>query len=158
MIIRLFKKNDARDVFETHELAVKKVMGEFYSPKQIIALTENSEAYNWAETLSSKTLALVADTGIKVVGFADLDKNQENSGYMQHLYVNPSYHGQGIGSKLVKDLEALARQIGINQITLEASINAHCFYRNRGYEGNRPSIKLFDGIEFEVYKMSKLIA
>ena len=40
--------------------------------------------------------------------------------YLEDIYITPEYRGNGIGTKILKHLELIARDKKVNQITLEA--------------------------------------
>jgi len=49
------------------------------------------------------------------------------------LYVDPPFSRRGIGSRLLDVVEAELARAGWSEVRLEASPNAHNFYRKRGY-------------------------
>ncbi|MFD2681920.1 GNAT family N-acetyltransferase [Bacillus seohaeanensis] len=79
----------------------------------------------------------------KIVGMIGLVKGfyYEMDGFYVRivaLVVDSNYRNQGIGKKLLEEAEMWARKIGANGIGLNSGnrserINAHNFYKNRGY-------------------------
>ena len=55
-------------------------------------------------------------------------------GILRQMAVLDNFQGLGLGAKLVKYLEKLAKERGINEITLDARFNAIPFYEKLGYE------------------------
>ena len=49
-------------------------------------------------------------------------------------YVVPEAARRGVGSALVKEMECIARDRGVTQLELHASVNAEPFYAALGYE------------------------
>lgn len=86
---------------------------------------------------------LLASYEDKVVGMIGLFKGyyyEMDGSYVRivALVVDSNYRNKGIGNKLVEEAECWARKIGANGIGLNSGnrperINAHKFYRNRGY-------------------------
>ncbi len=86
---------------------------------------------------------LLASYEGKVVGMIGLNKGyyyELDGSYVRivALVVDPNYRNKGIGNKLVEEAECWARKngatgIGLNSGNRPERINAHKFYKNRGY-------------------------
>ena len=86
---------------------------------------------------------LLASYEGKVVGMVGLFKGyyyEMDGCYVRivALVVDPNYRNKGIGKKLLEEAECWARNIGATGIGLNSGnrqerIDAHKFYRNRGY-------------------------
>ena len=89
---------------------------------------------------ASMPLLLRAGGGVVVeeegqaVGYALLDAD---SGEVDAVFVEPSWHGQGIGQVLLRAVEALARDNGLDKLFLSASLNAVPFYERAGFRALR---------------------
>ena len=57
------------------------------------------------------------------------------------LYTSPPQAGRGIGTRLLRFVEAELERLGYAEATLDASVNAEAFYRRRGYEATGPRPK-----------------
>ena len=96
-----------------------------------------AEAEAWAANLTVAGMeqkireldVWVAQTTDSIVGWGAI-KNDKLEG----LYTDPDAAGRGIGSELLRLLEALMRERGITMIRAEASLNAEEFYLRRGYQ------------------------
>lgn len=51
------------------------------------------------------------------------------------IFVLPGFMQQGIGMKVLNYLECLARDLGLEEVNLDAMLNAADFYRRCGYMG-----------------------
>ena len=56
------------------------------------------------------------------------------------LFVLPGSIGRGFGRQMLEHLEQVALELGIEEVVLDATLNAADFYRSRGYEGGEQSI------------------
>lgn len=56
------------------------------------------------------------------------------------LFVLPAYMGQGLGKAMLAHLECVARQQAIEQVVLDATLNAVSFYRACGYVGDEQAV------------------
>jgi N-acetylglutamate synthase-like GNAT family acetyltransferase len=52
---------------------------------------------------------------------------------LRTLFVEPELQGSGVGARLVAHLEAHARQAGVTELKLSASLTARGFYERLGY-------------------------
>jgi GNAT superfamily N-acetyltransferase len=55
-------------------------------------------------------------------------------GVLAATFVDPEHAGQGIGRQIVEHLETLAREAGVETLTVHASLNAVGFYETLGFE------------------------
>jgi len=55
------------------------------------------------------------------------------------IFVLPGFMHQGVGRKVLDHLECLARQLGLEEVNLEATLNAADFYRRCGFVGDEPA-------------------
>ncbi|NWD03127.1 GNAT family N-acetyltransferase, partial [Pseudomonas sp. P7779] len=70
-----------------------------------------------------------------VTGMLDLANNEIGA-----LFVLPGFTGRGIGKQILAYLEALAQELGIEEVILDATLNAADFYRRCGYVGDEQAI------------------
>lgn len=75
--------------------------------------------------------AIVAERDRGIVGYTVVDVDERE---LEALFVAPDHFRCGHGSKLLARAEALARQEGIDILTLSAALNAIDFYLAHGYE------------------------
>lgn len=62
-------------------------------------------------------------------------KNYSGWFYLTDLFVEKAYRGQGLGAKLLGDLEAKIQSLGVENIwTWTAGYEAPSFYQKQGYE------------------------
>lgn len=71
----------------------------------------------------------VAETGGTVAGWGAIRGDR-----LEGLYTDPQFANRGIGTELLRLLEALTRERGFSVMHAHASANALRFYLQRGYE------------------------
>jgi len=72
------------------------------------------------------------------------------------LYVDPRYGRRGIGRELLDNLEEVARERGLPDLELKASLKAVAFYLACGYERvAEAALRLSDGTELRCVRMRK---
>ncbi|MFV3402421.1 MULTISPECIES: GNAT family N-acetyltransferase [Pseudomonas] len=133
--IRRATQDDAEDAYAIRCQAILAQCPPFYGAQL---------AHAWAHVPHSEGFtALVAEhfhlaclQGQSVAtGMIDL-----NSGELGALFVLPGYMGRGIARAMVGHLEAIAVAAGLDEIHLDATLNAAPFYRRCGYVGDNQGV------------------
>ncbi len=96
-----------------------------------------ADAESWTATLTIDGMGKklrdleiwVAEVGGAVVGWGAIRGDR-----LEGLYTIPEFAGRGIGTELLRMLESLVHERGIQVMRAEASLNAEEFYLRRGYE------------------------
>jgi putative acetyltransferase len=77
---------------------------------------------------------------------------------LRACYVLPEAARRGCGSALVQEIERLAREHGLAQLQLAASLNAEPFYAARGYHvRERSEVVLRNGLRMAAVWMEKTL-
>ncbi len=113
MELRIGKQADAVHVREVAYSAMHS-FGLTPDPKGI-----DIELGRFGEKLDILLLQLVACEGNKVTGCISLSRLDSSIGKLSGFYVDASYHGQGIGKKLIARVIDHAKSISLNGIYLE---------------------------------------
>lgn len=102
------------------------------------------------------TTMLVAESGGDIVGFGDIAPSSRE---LRSLYVSPGAGRKGIGGKLLQKLEAIAREQGVIEVWLTASLTAEPFYAAHGYVSDgQEEHRLLSGRKMICIKMHKSLA
>lgn len=104
------------------------------------------------QTLLSN-IAYVAEINESLVGFGDMT----DQGYLDRLYVHHNYQRMGIASSIVRKLEELALELGIDNINTHASITAKPFFESFGYVVCKQQEVDIRGVKLVNFIMSKVL-
>jgi GNAT superfamily N-acetyltransferase len=127
MDVRAFEPGDAQQVAALIRRALREVNSADYSPEVIASLCEYFAPDTLCEFMLRRDV-LVAVVDGAVVGTASIEE-----GVVYTVFVHPQYHGRGIGTRLVKEIEGLAMALGHSTIRIPASVTAVGFYTKLGY-------------------------
>lgn len=108
---------------------------------------------------SPDTIAIVADVGKPMAGFAVMHFGDENA-HLNLLAVEPTYRRRGIGRDMLQWLESSCSVAGIVRVSLEVradNVPAIRFYQSRGYESGDRIPRYYCGQETAL-RMTRRIA
>jgi GNAT superfamily N-acetyltransferase len=92
-----------------------------------------------------------------LVGIGRLHRVAENHGQVRYMAVDPAQRSHGVGKAILRELEARAIELGIQEINLNARREAVPFYQKNGYQVLRSAHTLFGTIpHFEMWKRLRL--
>lgn len=129
LILRLATEADRRALWQLHARSVEALCQGAYSPHEVKTWVELLRPDGYLRPEQPRTVLLAERAGA-LVGFGQLDPML---GELEALYVAPEEAGHGVGSSLLTSLELMAWQAGAAALSLDASLNAETFYRERGY-------------------------
>jgi predicted GNAT family N-acyltransferase len=116
----------------------------------------------WNQPLGSEVLAdeseaihamVIEDD--QIIGVARMHKSGENQGQVRCVAVAAEAQGKGVGKAVMLHLEEKAKEMGMQEIVLEARENAVPFYKSIGYVIEKESYLLFE--EIQHFRMKKEI-
>lgn len=82
------------------------------------------------ELLSHNHFIGAFDEASRMVGFSSMNKD----GYLHSMFVHKDWQGKGVATQLLSEVEHIARQWGVAEITSEVSLTARPFFEKKGYE------------------------
>lgn len=127
--VRAMESDDLAALRSLFADTVRQINCRDYSPAQIEAWAAGAQnEAQWRSRLAS-TQVFVAEQAGEIVGFTNL----EPDGHIDLFYVHAQRQGQGIGRKLLSQLEATAQSQGLRRLYTEASITAKPFFLKRGF-------------------------
>lgn len=105
------------------------------------------------EVIRTQPLVVAETTGGAVVGMGFLD---QTTGEVNAIFVHPEYQRRGIGTKILLELEQIARNSGLECLRLSATLNSVPFYKAAGYaELAESNYSHPNGFELRCVVMSK---
>jgi ribosomal protein S18 acetylase RimI-like enzyme len=128
MKIRKFRDEDAEKVSHIIRRALNEVNIKDY-PKSVIVYVSNNNTPSKLIKRSRLRDVYVIVNGDRILGTAGLESNNISS-----VFVDPTFHGKGIGQRLMRHVEQVAKRRGIDRLTLTSSLTAMGFYEKLGYK------------------------
>lgn len=124
--IREYQPEDLSHVLDVFEQAVFATTEYTRAQQQAWAFSAQDTA-RWKQKLQ-RYYTLVATQETTITGFGSID----STGYIDFLFVLPSFQNQGVGSLLYDGLESWAKQNELPVISLDSSLDAAAFFRSKG--------------------------
>ena len=103
-----------------------------------------------------KTKYIVAVDDFLPVATCRLYPEDENTMMLGRIVVLPEYRRQGLGTLVVQEAEAWARELGFTTAVVESRDNKIAFYEQMGYVADME--QRIEGETFVCYRMEKQIA
>ncbi|UZE09644.1 GNAT family N-acetyltransferase [Pseudomonas sp. B21-053] len=129
--IRRATPSDAQIAFEIRLQAIRHQCIGAYTEEQMLAWTAGV-AKDGYDILMDKHFYLGCIDGEPVAtGMLGLESREIGA-----IFVLPGFMQRGIGLKILNHLEGLARDLGLEEVNLDATLNATEFYRRCGYIGD----------------------
>ncbi|KAA8554572.1 MULTISPECIES: GNAT family N-acetyltransferase [Pseudomonas] len=126
---------DANAAFDIRRAAIRSQCIGAYTAEQM-ALWTRGKAEDGYSALMDKPFYLGWLNGEPVAtGMLDLANNEVGA-----LFVLPAFTGRGYGKAMLDHLEQVARELAIEEVVLDATLNAASFYRACGYVGDEQAI------------------
>ncbi len=152
MSIRRYHPDDAETLWELVFNTVHHINSRDYSDEQIKAWAPAEYDMNeWQQELCDKQPLVLCLEG-KICGYADL----QNNGHINHFFVAHDRQREGKGSYLIKRLFSKAQDMGLKEITVEASITARPFFEHHGFSVVREEKDAYlRGQKFTLFFMKK---
>ena len=91
------------------------------------------------DELEDRSFHLIAVNDKKeIIGRGRLHFNNGKEGQIRYMAVTNSIQRKGLGSEIVLELETIAKNEGIQEMVLNARVNAIDFYLSLGYKKKEP--------------------
>jgi putative acetyltransferase len=127
---------DALSIIEAHRAAVRGMAIGFYSREiveewaPISVSPERVEGF--ARTIASgeEVVVVAVDSSGLILGFGSIVPSNDE---LRAVYVRSEHGRKGVGRAILRRLEDLAREAGLKELRMDASINAEAFYKANGF-------------------------
>lgn len=126
---------DAEVAFDIRRAAILSQCIGAYTAEQM-ALWTRGKAEDGYDVLMDKPFYIgwVNDEPV-ATGMLDPDNREVGA-----LFVRPAFTGRGYGKVMLEHLEDVARELSIETVVLDATLNAANFYRAFGYVGEKQAV------------------
>ncbi len=152
LIIRTAEQEDCPSIAHVHTSAVRAISTCLYTPEEIEAWAVPRTPESYKQSIRTKEFHVAVEDDV-IVGFGVL--NQENR-EIEAVYVSPDVERRGVGLMILGLLEERARGLGLEVLSLNASLNAVRFYKRAGYVAQEESkYRLHSGVEIPCVPMVK---
>jgi len=132
--IRPMRNEDARAFLEVHRAAVHGTAAKDY-PRAVIedraCLPITDEHIEGVRANRDREIRLLAEIDGEIVGLGAIVLATSE---LRACYVAPGAARKGVGSALVRQLERIAREHGVERLELDASLTSERFYVSLGYQ------------------------
>jgi ribosomal protein S18 acetylase RimI-like enzyme len=128
MKIRKFQDKDSGKVSYLIRRALNEVNIKDYPKSVIVYLSKYNAPSKLIKRSRLRDIYVIVDDN-RILGTAGLKNNNVFS-----VFVDPTYHGKGIGQRLMRHVEQIAKKRGICTLTLISSLTAVGFYEKLGYK------------------------
>src|SRR5688500_3158845 len=154
--IRRATEADAEAIGDVHRRSIRELCAALYPPEVIEAWARPREPGHYSKRIREKDFYVAVEGDARVVGCGVLDREACE---VEAVYVDPGATRRGVGLKLLRTLEELARAAGIETLRLNASLNGVPFYERAGYAWlEQGTHRLGNGVIVACVLMSKRLA
>ncbi len=150
--IRRMSPDDADGMHRVHTQAVTDVCAAFLKPAAVTAWLHGRtpEKYVQAADTGGEAFWIAALEDGSVIGFASWRKDE-----LASLFVDPAWHGQGVGRALFDACEAEAAKSGHALRRLVAAVNAVTYYEALGFHAVRETYRVKNGHRIPQIEMTR---
>jgi putative acetyltransferase len=130
MKIRKASDTDKKNISKLHISSIERLCGKHYTNEQLNAWTSVLTPSVYDQALKEKVFLVAHDSKQNLMGLGILDvQNAEISA----IYIHPDSVGNGVGTKLLFELEKIARNSNVVKMIVYSTLNAKGFYQKHGY-------------------------
>lgn len=108
---------------------------------------------HWKEILFNNQFIGSFDKQDNLIGYSSMNKN----GYLHSMFVHKDWQGKGIATLLLSEVENIARQYKVKEITSEVSKTARHFFEHKGYVVECEQKQQANRWKLTNYKMKKVL-
>ena len=153
MKIRKASSADKDNISRLHIASIRKLCVNHYTREQLNAWTSVLKPFVYDQALKKKVFLVAHDSQRDLLGMGILDVERAE---ISAIYIHPDATGKGVGSKLLNELEKIARKSNIFKITVYSTLNAKSFYMAHGYSEQELTFhNLSNGSKLECIRMFK---
>lgn len=153
--LRRARPEDVAAVNVVHSQAIRTGAARHYSQEVIDVWVGAFYPENFPKNIERLAFWVAESKERGVDGFLAVDLA---TGEVDSVHVAPWGQGKGLGSALMTLAEAVARDRGLSDLWLDASLNAVPFYERHGWTAVRHHARVRQGVEIPLVRMGKTLA
>jgi len=147
MEIRRFDNQDAAKTSRCIAKTLKQVVSKHY-PSRVVAHLEKSNTPTLLVEKAKKCTMVVAEENSRIIGTARLS----DDGWLGAFFVDPAYICLGVGTRLLREMERVAKRKKFKAIRMHSAVNAVDFYKKNGYRTIKQVIHKDVGRTYRMFK------
>ena len=154
MLIQDYQSGDAPAIVRLFHETIHRINLGDYSPAQVDAwapAVPNPEVWH-RRMIARRTLVAIRDG--EVIGFADI----LDDGLIDMIFCRHDTVRQGVGTRLYRAIEDVARDLDLRRLFTKASITARPFFERQGFRVVTRNSFERNGIELTNFTMEKLLS
>jgi GNAT superfamily N-acetyltransferase len=97
---------------------------------EVVGPQANQDEARWDRLIQQGGLVVATDEG-RIVGFGGIDVDAAEQ--VKWLYLRPQHQGAGLGSEILRRLEGIGWEAGLDSLRVHSAPRAVNFYRRHGY-------------------------
>lgn len=132
--IRKAVARDAVSIWEIRNASIRAQCAGYYSDKDVAIWTDGVPTERFVQSVVDKWHVAVVARAIVGTGVIDC-----LTGHIDGVFVSPDLMGHGIGTAMMRHLQEIAARCGLENLSLDSTLNAAAFYRKCGFTGERIS-------------------
>jgi putative acetyltransferase len=150
--IRKAEPEDCPAIARVHTSAVRAISSNVYTRDEIESWARPHPPETYELSIAAKEFYVVTDADV-IVGFGVLNPQTRE---IEAVYASPDVTRRGVGIMILAQLESRALELGLETLSLNASLNAVGFYKRAGYVPQAESkYRLRSGVEIRCVPMIK---
>lgn len=152
LLIAPYREEHAAATLSLFVAAVTQTAAADYTPAQIQAWARPAERdlVSWHHAMSTRN-SFVALLHGEVVGFSDVSA----VGYIDMLFVSPTFQRQGVGACLLAEAERQAREAAAARLQANVSLTARALFEHHGFRVDQVQHPSLAGVILMNFRMSK---
>ena len=152
--IRPLEEKDLYDMQNLFRSTVLNVNIKDYTKEEVEDWAScGNDMEHWKEILFNNQFIGAFDKQDNLIGYSSINKN----GYMHSMFVHKDWQGKSVATQLLSEVEKIARQYKVKEITSEVSKTARPFFEHKGYVVECEQKQQANRLKLTNYKMKKVL-
>ena len=152
--IRPYRIQDAETTHSVFVAAIMETASNDYSLEQtrVWARPEQRDLERWDAAMRRRN-SVVALVDEVIAGFSDVSAE----GYIDMMFVAPTFSRRGVASSLLMHVEEQARTIGVRRLSANVSITARPVFERNGFTVEAEQHPVTAGVQMTNFHMAKVL-